>query len=170
MVKRAAREIARRHGELLPAFPNRQEAERYWFAFRDEHLALLAQLAQARPDLSLDYTLPSLTRLEQWYVQLVETDTFPSIGATRETFETGVAMYWGETVVRQAGAQWVIGEYYLAPSKYELGVAREGFRFMLHRFADHFRASHGKRQQSLLRLYRRYFGRIASPSRESEGR
>jgi hypothetical protein len=159
---RLAREIALQHGDKLPAFPNRQDAEQHWFTFRDKHLALLLQMAHEHPELDLDYTPASLKQLEQWYFHLYENDAFESIGTTRETFETCMAMYFGETVVRNTSARWIVGEYFLAPGKYELGVCREQTSMMVNRFTDHFRTPNNKRKQSLFRRYKQYFSRFTS--------
>lgn len=159
MAQPSPREIARKHGEKLPTFSSRQEAERHWFALRDKHLLLFSEIAHERLDLNLDFTPPSLKRIEGWYFDLYETDSFDSVGTTRETFEICMAMYFGETAVRNTSARWIVEEYFLAPGKYELGIAGEGMTMMLNRFADHFRVPNNKRKQSLFRRYTQYFGR-----------
>ena len=132
------------------------------FAFRDTHLALLSRLAHTHPELKLDYTPASLKQLEQWYFRLYENESFESLGITREIFEICMAMYFGETVVRNTSARWMVEEYFLAPGKYELGIRREQISMRLNRFTDHFRTPHNARRQSLFRRYKQYFSRFMS--------
>jgi hypothetical protein len=157
-MSRRGREIAIQHGEKLPAFSNQEEAKQHLYAFRDKHLALLAEIAQGHPEFNPDYRPESLKQLEQWYFQLYETNSFQLVGVERETFEICMAMYFGETVVRNTGAHWIVEGYFLAPEKYELGVRKGLISMMLHRFTDHFREPNNKRRQSLFRRYKKYFG------------
>jgi hypothetical protein len=158
-MSRQGRELARQHGDKLPAFSSLEEAQHHWCAFRDERLALLSEIAKQYPDFHPDYVPESLRQLEQWYFHLYETDSFRRVGLTRETFEMCMAMYFGETVVRNTTACWVVEENYLAPGKYELGVRKDSVTMMLYRFADHFLTPNNKRKQSLFRDYQKYFSR-----------
>jgi hypothetical protein len=155
--KRLAREIAQQHSQKLPTFPSRRDAEQHLFAFRDKHLALLSQILHKHPELNLDYTPSSLKQLELWYFHLYENDSFEALGISRETFEICMAMYFGETVIRNTSAQWIVEEYFLAPGKYELGIQRDPMSIMLYRFTDHFRTPNNKKKQSLFRRYKQYF-------------
>ncbi len=162
MKQHSGRDIALEHGDKLPAFPDRQAAERYWFSLRDKHLALLSQVAHDHPDLGLDYAPASLKRLEQWYFNLYENDLYEAAGITRETLEVCMAMYFGEVVVRNTSARWVVQEYSFVPGKYELGIVREQMTMMLYRFTDHFRTPDNKRKQNLFRRYRENWAQFAS--------
>jgi hypothetical protein len=97
-------QVARDFGAKLPAFDEQQEAEQYWHELRDEHLALLEELALECGSFTTDYTVESLKRLEGWYFELYETDSFGDIGSNLAVFETCMAMYLGEVAVRSAGA------------------------------------------------------------------
>jgi hypothetical protein len=156
-MSRQGDKIARQHAENLPAFSSLEEAQRLLFAFRDEHLELLTQAAQQQPELCLDYTPASLKRLETWYFQLWESDSFERIGLTRETFEICMAMYFGGTVVRSAGAGWIVEQYFLAPGKYELGVRKGSVTRMLRRFSDYYHTPGNRRRQGLYREFKKYF-------------
>lgn len=158
-MSRQGRETAQQHGENLPAFDSAAEAEEYYHTRRDKHLVLLFEAASKNPSLDANYSPESLKQLEQWYFQLYESDSFGDAGIDRERFETCMAMYFGETAVRSAGAQWIVEPYFLAPNKYEFGVSKGSFKMMLSRFTDHYRTPNNKRRDSLFRRYQKYFGR-----------
>jgi hypothetical protein len=153
-------EIAVRHAEKLPAFSSLEEAQHQLYTYRDKQLALLAEIAKHTTRFQPDYSPESLKQLEQWYYQLYETGSFQLLGLTRETFETCMAMYFGETAVRTAGAHWIVEEYFLAPGRYELGLQKESVTMMLLQHClDHFQTPNNKRRQSLFRDYRKYFSK-----------
>lgn len=154
---RRGSETAIQHGEKLLAFPSLEEAQRHLYAFRDKHLALLSEVATQYPDFHPSYMPESLKQLEQWYFHLYETDSFQRVGLTRGIFETCMAMYFGETVVRSTTARWIVEEYPFAPGKYELGVRKDLMTMMLYRFTDHFLVPNNKRRQSLFRNYGKCF-------------
>ena len=70
-----------------------------------------------------------------------------------------MAMYFGETAVISANARWVVKEYFIGSGKYELGVCKGSTTMMLRRFTDYYREPNNKRQQSLFRLYKKYFSK-----------
>ncbi|MEM4204400.1 MAG: hypothetical protein QXS54_10070 [Candidatus Methanomethylicaceae archaeon] len=161
-MSRQKHKIALQHGERLPSFSNLEDAERYWYAFRDKHLAHLLEIARQSPDFHPDYTPESLKQLEHWYFSLCETDSFHFTGTTRETFEVCMAMYFGETVVRNTRARWIVQEYFLASGKYELGLQKDSMTIALYRYTEPFLAISNKRKQSLFRAYKKYFSRDVS--------
>jgi len=154
---RQGREIAIQHGTKLPEFSSQEEAERSLYAFRDKHINLLSQIAKQCSDFHPDYMPASLKQLEQWYFRLYENNSFEFAGVTRETFEICMAMYFGETAVRNTDARWIVEEYFLGPGKHELGVRKASMTIMLLRFADYFRTPNNNRRQSLFRRYNQYF-------------
>jgi hypothetical protein len=153
------RQLAIEYGNNLPTFSNSEEAKEAWFAFRDEHLAVLERIAQGQSLFMLDFKPESLKDLERWYFQLYESDSFKNLTLTREVFETCMAMYFGETAVRSAHAQWIVEEYFLAKGTYQMGINKGLFAMMLKRFSDHYREPNNKRRQNLYRLYSKYISR-----------
>jgi hypothetical protein len=121
---------------------------------------LLFEAASKYPSFHLDYSPESLKQLEQWYFHLHETDSFRAMGIDRAMFETCMAMYFGETTVRSAHAEWIVEPYFLAPNRYEFGVRKGSFTMMLSRFTDHFREPNNKKRESLFRRYMKYFARV----------
>jgi len=158
-MSKPARQIAIRHGEQLPSYSSQEEAEAAWFSFRNEHLSILQEAATKQLAFIPDYQADSLKQLEQWYFQLYGSDSFHSLDLNREVFETCMAMYFGETAVRSVNARWGVKEYFLGSGKYELGVCKGSMTMMLRRFTDYYREPNNKRQQSLFRLYMKYFSR-----------
>jgi hypothetical protein len=154
-----ARQIAIRHGEQLLPYSSQEEAEAAWFSFRNNYLSILQKAATKQSTFLPDYQAESLKQVEQWYFQLYGSDSFQSLNLTREVFEICMAMYFGETAVHSANAQWVVKEYFLGSGKYELGVCKGSMTMMLRRFTDYYREANNKRQQSLFRLYKKYFSR-----------
>jgi hypothetical protein len=161
-MSRQAREIAILHGRSLPMFRSQQEAEEALFTRRDKHLALLSKAAESYPAFEADFGPESLKTLERWYFVLYEAGAFHRIGVGRDTFETCMAMYFGETAVRDAAARWIVEEYFLARGRYEIGVQRGSVKLMLDRLTDLYAEPNNKRRQSLYRRYMKYF----SASRE----
>jgi hypothetical protein len=153
------RQVAIEYGKNLPAFSNPEEAKVAWFAFRDEHLAILENIAQGHLVLAPDFQPESLKDLELWYFQLYETNSFQHLNVTQEVFETCMAMYFGEIAVRNANAHWIVEEYFLAKGRYQFGINKGLLTMMLKRFTDHYREPNNKRRQSLYRLYLKYFSR-----------
>jgi hypothetical protein len=156
-MSRQGREIALKYGQQLPAFESLVEAEQYYRALRERHLALLVEIPAEQPSFIPNYSPESLKQLEKLYFQLYDTDSFASVGTDRETFEICMAMYFGETAVRCAHAQWIVEPYFLAPDRYQLGVRKGLFTMMLTRFTDHFREPDNKRHESLFRRYKKCF-------------
>jgi hypothetical protein len=156
-VSRQGYEIAVQHGTKLLTFSSQEEAQQYFYNFRDKYLALLSKIIQQHSQFIPDYSPESLKQLEQWYFHLYESDSFQLIGTTLEVFEICMAMYFGETVVRNTSAHWIVEEYFLGAGKYELGVRKGSMTMMVNRFANHFREPNNKRRQSLFRRYKQYF-------------
>jgi hypothetical protein len=118
---------------------------------------LLSEAAKNNIGFKPDYSPKSLKQLEKWYFQLYETKSFQIIGINRESFETCMAIYFGETAFRSENARWIVQRYFLAPDKYELGVEKGSISMMLFRFTDHYREPNNKKRESLFRRYRKYF-------------
>ncbi len=150
--------VAQQHGDTLPTFSCQADAEQYYYAFRDKHLARLSEIASHHLAFLPDYRPESLKQLEQWYFQLYETDGFHALGINRETFEACMAMYFGETAARSANAHWIVARYFLAANAYELIVQRGSFSMALFCFTDHFRTPNNKKRECLFRRYEKYFG------------
>lgn len=160
-MSRQGHAIALKHGEKLPAFASLAEAEQHYHNLRDKHLDILLEVATQYPLFHPDYSPESLKQLEQWYFRLYETGSFRAMGIVRETFETCMAMYFGETAIRSARAHWIVEQYFIAPNKYELGVRKDSVTMMVSRFTDHFREPNNKKKESLFRRYKKYFAQIA---------
>jgi len=150
--------IAKLYGRELPSFNNPEEAKKNLFKIRDEHLSVLEQVAERQPGLNLDYSLESLKRLEAWYFDLYERDSFSSLGIERSHFETCIGIYFGAVLARnKSGAEWIVEEFAFQRGKYELGVRlQKGITVMAGRQKDLFRTHNNKKRQSLFRTCARY--------------
>ncbi len=150
-------EIANQFGKKLPSFANQAKAEEYFFAYKDNHLSILAEIASKQTKFLCDYSPESLKNLELWYFELYENDSFYQFGVDREIFERCMAMYFGEVMIKNIeGAHWIIEEYAFTPSKYELGVNKGLGAVMLNRWTDHFETPNNKRKQSIYREYKKF--------------
>lgn len=98
-----------------------------------------------------------MKKLEAWYFQLWESNSFEKLRINRETFERCMSFYFGEVAHRNSGAEWIVEEYAFERGKYEIGVRRGLMNFMLGGFADYFETPNNKRRQSIYRQYRQYF-------------
>jgi hypothetical protein len=150
-------QIAQQYAEKLPAFENQQEAEKYFSDFRKRYLALLKEAAGSQTSFAPDFSPESLKSLEKWYFDLQETDAFRNIPVDREVFESCMAVYFGETAVRNSDSEWTVSGYFLDPNRYHLGVKKKHFTMTLMRFTDYYKEPNNKRREGLFRRYRKYF-------------
>lgn len=149
--------IAKGFGTKLIKFANHDKAERYLFAWRDEHLKLLKETAEYSASFNADYSPESLKKLETWYFELWENNLFESLQIDRETFESCMSLYFGEVAHRNADAIWIVEEYAFERGKYEIGVRNGLMTVMLGRFTNLFEMPNNKRRQSIYRKYQEYF-------------
>jgi hypothetical protein len=156
-MKKRNMQIAQQYGEKLPAFDNPQEAEEYFRDFRKQHLALLEEAAGSQTSFAPDFSPESLKPLEEWYFYLHDKDAFRHIPIKREILESCMAVYFGETAVRNSDTEWTVSGYYLAPNRYHLGVKKKHFTMTLMRFTDYYKEPNNKRREGLFRRYRKYF-------------
>lgn len=108
-----------------------------------------------------DYTVESLKRIEKWYFDLYEKQSFDKAGFTQEEFESMMSVYWGEVIIKNnEDSEWVAAEYPFSQKKYEL-LVRKGLCSVS--VADKFHNLHNKqsnkRRNLLFREYNRYFAR-----------
>src|SRR5262249_25888723 len=103
---------ADQHGNALPSFASHEDAVSYYFAFRDKHISLLKSISMGRSQFEMNYSPESLKRLEAWYFELYENDSFESCRTERATFERCMAMYFCEVVAKNfPDAEWVVEEF-----------------------------------------------------------
>jgi hypothetical protein len=95
--------------------------------------------------------------LEKWYFDLRDTDAFRNISIKREIFESCMAVYFGETAVRNSDSEWTVSGYFMDPNRYHLGVKKKHFTMTLMRFTDYYKEPNNKRREGLFRRYKKYF-------------
>ncbi len=126
---------------------------------RDQLLRELTASAPASETFSPTFQAESLKNLERWYFELYERNGFAQAGTTRERFERAIAMYVGETAVRSNSEfQWFVSEYPFEPGKYELGIRKPLFAWMLRSFTDLYARPNNKRRQSIWREFKQHAG------------
>lgn len=104
--------IAIKYGETLREFSNKSEAENYFISYKDNLLNRLKAISIQTSAFFLDYTIESLKKLEKWYFDLYEKQSFGQVGLTQEEFESMMSVYWGEVVIKNnEDAKWVVMEY-----------------------------------------------------------
>ena len=112
--------IAIKYGETLREFSNKSEAENYFISYKDNLLNRLKAISIQTSAFFLDYTIESLKKLEKWYFDLYEKQSFEQVGLTQEEFESMMSVYWGEVVIKNnEDAKWVVMEYPFSQKKYE---------------------------------------------------
>jgi hypothetical protein len=123
--------VAKQFGEKLPSFKNQAEAETILFKQRNENLRQLLEMAKTPDFFAPDFTPESLKPLEQWYFELYEFNGFSKFATTRERFESCMAAYFGEVVIRNCpDARWIVREFAFESGKYEIGVQKKPLDFM----------------------------------------
>jgi hypothetical protein len=149
---------AREHRVRLQAFASLAEATLALFQLRDKLLAELVTAAEQSRVFEPSFKPESLKELEHWYFNLWERDAFSAINFERERFEQAMAMYIGETAVRtNSRFEWFVEEYAFQPGKFELGVRRPLFSWMLlGACRDHFSRPVNKRRESIWREFQQH--------------
>ncbi|MDN7245563.1 hypothetical protein [Planococcus shenhongbingii] len=117
--------VAIEKGKKLRKCESLKEAESYFLNFKETVLGQFDLVAGESPFFTADYKVESLKALEKWYFHLIESDEFEQLGMNRNDFETVLAMYFGEVVVRNnEDAKWEVEEYAFVPGRYTFGVCK----------------------------------------------
>ncbi len=104
--------IAVKYGESLREFRDQSEAEDYYISYKDDLLNRLKAISTQASAFFPDYTIESLKKLENWYFNLYEKQSFDKAGSTQEDFESMMSVYWGEVIIKNnEDAEWVVEEY-----------------------------------------------------------
>ena len=104
--------IAIKYGETLREFNDKSEAEDYFISYKDNLLNRLKAISTQTSVFFPDYTIESLKKLEKWYFDLYEKQSFEQVGLTQEEFESMMSVYWGEVIIKNnEDAKWVVMEY-----------------------------------------------------------
>ena len=91
-----------RYGEKLTAFKSMEEAEKYFFTYKDKLLGKFEKKCAQYNFFTPDYSVESLKKLEKIYFDLLyETGSFRKTGLSRDEFESAMSIYFGEVVVRR---------------------------------------------------------------------
>ena len=153
--------IAIKYGETLREFSNKSEAENYFISYKDNLLNRLKAISIQTSAFFLDYTIESLKKLEKWYFDLYEKQSFGQVGLTQEEFESMMSVYWGEVIIKNnEDAKWVVMEYPFSQKKYEFLVSTGLCNVsVVNKFHDLYRIQSNKRRTLLFREYNRYFAR-----------
>jgi len=121
-VSRAGMNVAVEHGKLLTSFLNLHGAQAALFQKRDELIESIVSLAQRTDLFDASFKPGSLKGLEAWYFEMLEDDSFKQVGSGRQKLEQGMAMYIGETIVRNNSEfERTVQEFTFEAGKYEIG-------------------------------------------------
>ena len=93
--------IAVKYGESLREFRDQSEAEDYYISYKDDLLNRLKAISTQASAFFPDYTIESLKKLEKWYFDLYEKQSFDKAGSTQEDFESMMSVYWGEVTIKK---------------------------------------------------------------------
>ena len=153
--------IAVKYGESLREFRDQSEAEDYYISYKDNLLNRLKAISTQTSAFFPDYTVESLKKLEKWYFDLYERQSFCQADVTREEFEGMMSVYWGEVVIKNnEDAKWVVMEYPFSQKKYEFLVSKGLCNVsVVNKFHDLYNRQSNKRRTLLFREYNRYFAR-----------
>ncbi len=153
--------IAIKYGETLREFNDKSEAEDYFISYKDNLLNRLKAIITQTSVFFPDYTIESLKKLEKWYFDLYEKQSFEQVGMTQEEFESMMSVYWGEVIIKNnEDAKWVVMEYPFSQKKYEFLVSTGLCNVsVVNKFHDLYRMQSNKRRTLLFREYNRYFAR-----------
>lgn len=158
-MSKAGLKAAIAHASRLKSFADLNDAEEYYFPYRDKLLKEFADLCLHTDSFAADYSADSLKELEKWYFDLREKDEFSKIGVSQNEFEQMMSVYFGEVVVKNhSDARWAVCEDPFVKGKYELFVNR-GNLYMSIPSKGYNRCDlpGNKRKNRMFRDYNRYF-------------
>ena len=148
-MSRQGLKIATERANTLPTFESITDARRILFEFRDASLSdLLSSVGTA---LDLDFSPPSLLRLERWYFE----DAARETTAKERAAVLGIGFYFGEMLCRNASWIWEVTESVFGPGRFEIGISNGQVSFMLTNGMPPQPVAN-KRMQNLWRTYCRY--------------
>ena len=153
--------IAIKYGETLREFNDKSEVEDYFISYKNNLLNRLKVISTQTSVFFPDHTIESLKKLEKWYFDLYEKQSFEQVGLTQEEFESMMSVYWGEVIIKNnEDAKWVVMEYPFSQKKYEFLVSTGLCNVsVVNKFHDLYRMQSNKRRTLLFREYNRYFAR-----------
>ena len=153
--------IAVKYGESLREFRDQSEAEDYYISYKDDLLNRLKAISTQASAFFFFFSIESLKKLENWYFNLYEKQSFDKAGSTQEDFESMMSVYWGEVIIKNnEDAEWGVEEYPFSQKKYEL-LVHKGFCnvSVVDKYHDLYHKQGNKRRNLLFREYNRYFAR-----------
>jgi hypothetical protein len=131
------------------------EVERL-FKERDELLARLEVAAGEQSQFRPDHSPESLKTLEAWYFDLFESQSFGTVGASREEFERWIAVYLGAVFVHNASFKWVVDEDPTERGTFFLATRCGQMTIDVTRQTDLYKRRNNTRHQSVWRFYKQY--------------
>ena len=119
-------------GKKLLAFKNFEEAQKYYFSYRDSNVDLLSRISKGSAKFTMDFFPESLKAIENWYFDLIKENKFIEFGISREEFERCMGIYWGEVCVKNdSEVSWIVEEFAFESGKYEIGIKKGLCKWML---------------------------------------
>jgi len=148
-------------GRSLPVHKTREEAEKFYFSYRDKALKSIAKLAKKHPEYQLDFSPESLKNLEKLYFDLLDKKAYSKyelLGLTFKRMEQLLAIYYGEVFIKNTTCIWVAQPFGYIENKYYLGIQSEnkGMTIECISFSNHYKTPDNKRKQYLYREYMKY--------------
>jgi hypothetical protein len=102
-------------------FDTDEQAEKFFFALRDQDLEEIAKLNTANPHLDLNFKAKSLQRVEDFYFKCYVDKTL-STDIPKERMEELLTQYMRQVFVSNEMAEWMVFENDFAEGQYELGL------------------------------------------------
>lgn len=160
-MSRQGRKIAILTGQARPVHKTRQDAEQYYFSFRDKALQDIEKLRSKHSDYKLDFSPDSLKDMEGLYFDLLDKNKYskyPAFGLTLKRMEQLLAVYYGQVYVENTDAHWTVEKDPFVPDRYYIAV-KFGNNFMTiecTRKKDYYRMQDNKRHQALYREFKKH--------------
>ncbi len=160
-MSRQGHKLALLVGQSRLIHKTRQDAERYYFLFREKALRDIEKLKLKYSDYNLDYSPDSLKNIEKLYFNLLdrkEYSKFPIFGVTLKRMEELLAIYYGQVYVSNTHTNWTVEKDSFVPDRYFLAVKFENNFMTIEcaRRTNHFKMQDNKKQESLYREYKKH--------------
>ncbi len=160
-MSRQGRKLAILIGQARPVHTTRQDAEQFYFSFRDKALQDIEKLRSEHSDYNLDFSPNSLKDMEGLYFELLDKNKYSkysAFGLTLKRMEELLAVYYGQVYVKNTDTNWTVEKDPFVPDRYYIAVKFDNNFMTIEctRKTYHYRMQDNIRRQALYREFKKH--------------